>query len=454
MGISLSGWRAAIGTFPVKIHFHNKYVIPKQKFYADGTCFYGRKEWECYLARSKVYCKYQAPRNTFFGLVILSWTIQCILLSSGDVHPNPGPNSIRNFSDITMCHSNIRSLKQICHITGERFKLNDINCHLNHIDIITLSETWLTGADSSDDYLIPGYQRPFRRDRGLNNGTVGYGGVMAWVSDQIACKQRSDLECDDIEAMWLEIRSANQKFFVCTLYRTTSNSDRTFWDKMQDMITPLFEMGAIFYIIGDINADLLTNEGRKLNDFIESNSLHSFITEPTRITDQSSTILDQIVTNRPETVKSTSVEQPVSSNDHCTIVASLSFKKKIAHAYKRTMWDYKNANFELFRTALSNFDWNSCFAINFNVSEIAENWSNAFMKIAKRVIPNKVVTVRPNDKPWYSNKLRLKRKNMMKLYKKSKSNNSDHDLEAYKLARNDYFTSIRNAKKAFNDSKL
>ena len=95
MGISLSGWRAAIGTFPVKIHFHNKYVILKQKFYADGTCFYGRKEWECYLARSKVYCKYQAPINTYFGLVILSWTIQCILLSSGDVHPNPGPNSIR-----------------------------------------------------------------------------------------------------------------------------------------------------------------------------------------------------------------------------------------------------------------------------------------------------------------------------------------------------------------------
>ena len=50
-------------------------------------------------------------------------------------------------------------------------------------------------------------------------GTEGYGGVLAWVSDSIACKRRIDLEAAEIEAMWLEIRSKNNKFYLCVTYR-------------------------------------------------------------------------------------------------------------------------------------------------------------------------------------------------------------------------------------------
>ena len=139
---------------------------------------------------------------------------------------------------IYICHSNIRSLKQTCSTSGNNFKFNDVKFHLDNFDIITLSETWLTSGNSSDDYLIPGYQRPFRRDRGPDNGPPGYGGVIAWVSDKLACKRRNDLESNDLEALWLEVRSLNFKFFVCTLYRTSSNSDRSFWDKLQLCYSP------------------------------------------------------------------------------------------------------------------------------------------------------------------------------------------------------------------------
>ena len=76
-----------------------------------------------------------------------------------------------------------------------------VKCHLaDKYDNITLSETWLTKGDPNDKYTIPGYQMPLRKDRGFNNGTVGYGEVMAWVSDQLACNRRADLECDELEA--------------------------------------------------------------------------------------------------------------------------------------------------------------------------------------------------------------------------------------------------------------
>ena len=38
---------------------------------------------------------------------------------------------------------------------------------------------------------------PCVKTEALKNGTVGYGGVMALVSNNLDCKRRVDLECDD-----------------------------------------------------------------------------------------------------------------------------------------------------------------------------------------------------------------------------------------------------------------
>jgi len=455
MGISLNAWRTAIGTFLVKDRPLNKFKIPKHSFNENFNGFWGRSEWARYLYCSKYLSKTRIMQNKYFGLVILSWTAQCLLLISGDVHPNPGPECKENFRKISICHSNIRSLKQVCDTSGASLKLDHIKCHLvDRFDIITLSETWLTNSDSNDKFNLPGYQKPFRLDRTCDIGTVGYGGVLAWVSTKLACKRRMDLEIAEIEAMWLEIRSSNIKFFVCTLYKTSSNSDRTFWDKMQDMIAPLFEIGATFIILGDINADPFTPEGRKLTNFVNTNELYAYIKEPTRITNTSSTIVDQIISNRPGIVKSVLVEPPISLNDHCNISASLSFSKPKAHPYKRIMWDYKNGNFELFREKLSAFDWDSCLKPEYDIDKMTDLWSNAFLKIAKSSIPTKVVTMRPNDKPWYSNILRLKRKRMIQHFKAFKSQKTDTKWADYKQIRNEYFNDIKAAKKSYDETNL
>ena len=134
------------------------------------------------------------------------------------------------------------------------------------------------------------------------------------------------------------------------------------------MLFPLHESGAKFIILGDLNADPSTLEGEKLDEFIESNSLFSFISEPTRITDTSATRVDQIITNLPDMIKSTKIEPPISSNDHCNISATLSFKKKKQLAYKRVMWDYKNADFDLFH--LSSKGLTGKNALNLNLIQI------------------------------------------------------------------------------------
>ena len=129
---------------------------------------------------------------------------------------------------ISICHANVRSIK-------DKEKFTQVKCELeDQFDIITLSETWLSNKESSIDYRIYGYQAPFRRDRSV--GVIGYGGIIAFVSNSIACKRRLDLESHDIEGMWLEIRVVNDKFFLFVLYRAESNTDGNYWQLLQDNI--------------------------------------------------------------------------------------------------------------------------------------------------------------------------------------------------------------------------
>ena len=55
---------------------------------------------------------------------------------------------------------------------------------------------------------------------------------------------------------------------------------------------------------------------------------------------------------------------------------------------KRTMWDYKNANFPLFHEKLNAFDWSSRFNRRYDIDTMTTLWTNSFTQIAKSAIPN------------------------------------------------------------------
>ena len=327
MGVSILLYRASIGSFNNCIKKCVKLTYPRHLFdERENHCFsYKLHEWSQLLF--KYHCKKPLlnAKNLLRSYVAASIIIQLLLALCMDIHPNPGPNT--DHRNITICHINIRSIKG-------KDKLLHVKTDLaGRYDVIALSETWLSEYDRTDDFLLPGYQIPQRRDRTI--GAVGYGGVMVWVSDKIACKRRQDLEIDDIEAMWLEIRSVNKKFFLCTVYRSDSNTDTSFWEKLQDNIDILQEnLNPKIMICGDLNADFNTRHGKLLKEFVETNNYTFHINEPTRITANSSTILDQFITNFPTFVQNVQVLPPLSNSDHCLITIDCLFKiKKIKIIY-------------------------------------------------------------------------------------------------------------------------
>ena len=204
--------------------------------------------------------------------------------------------------------------------------------------------------------------------------------------------------------MPLEICTNNHKFLLCVLYRAP-NQDDSFWDLLQENLNFVQEKHNLkTMLIGDLNADPNTRQGTLLNDFTQANHLTQHIDKPARISKHSSTIIDQCITNFPNYIKNVEVLSPVSTNDHCTIAIKCLFRVRKARSYSRAMWDFKNADFNAFRSALDAADWDGCLSNDIDLS--ATQWTELFLRIARSTIPNKNVQIRPNDKSWYLGHLR------------------------------------------------
>jgi exonuclease III len=402
MAVDIVVYRARIGTFhgtsrkQTCFLFHSSnyqnIFTRRSKIGSFHNYLYGRKEW---AMEHKNFCLSFTARSALYSVysnISMYLLLSSLLALCGDVHPNPGPQP---WTDLSISHTNIRSIRA-------PDKIEHIRCELaDNFDIVTLSETWLHSNCDNLELEINGFQSPFRKDRSNDSG---YGGVMAWVSSNLSAKRRSDLELPQLEIMWLEVRSKNNKFILGVGYRPPSAND-DFWQLFQDSLDKVIASGiSNVFIIGDFNADPRTTAGSNLDLFTKMNNMQCLINEPTRTTENSSSILDQIITNATHFVKKTVIHPPIATCDHATISLDLLFRIKKQSSYVRRMWDFSIANFDEYRRVLQQM--NLTEAITDDVNESCNKLTNSILSAAKICIPSKLVTVRHNDKPWFNNYLR------------------------------------------------
>ena len=139
-----------------------------------------------------------------------SWLrfISFLLLLCGDIHPNPGPNLNKPSHNLNIMHVNLNSLT----VEPKLDELSTITLDYN-IDILAISESWLTKDDCNDDIQIPNFLNPIRKDRCYSRG----GGVCIYVRETLAYKRRVDLEHPGVESIWIEILTGRKKTAFCCL---------------------------------------------------------------------------------------------------------------------------------------------------------------------------------------------------------------------------------------------
>ena len=194
---------------------------------------------------------------------------------------------------ISFIHLNARSL-------NSNFReIDDYLSSLNYkFDIIAISETWVSEPEHNK-FNINGYD-VYHTNRKNKRG----GGVALYVKQELACKFLSckSLVVDDLfECCTLEILiSGHRNIIVSCIYRCPGSNTDIFSEHIVQLFFELTMRKTVF-LCGDFNIDILkhkVNQGTKsFLDTMYSIGLYPLIDRPTRISNHSFTLIDNVFTN-------------------------------------------------------------------------------------------------------------------------------------------------------------
>lgn len=362
-------------------------------------------------------------------IILLLLTI--LLFLCGDIHPNPGPTNTN--AKLSIVHNNICSLAN---------KTIFIEAELGHFDIITLSETKLHSKSIEDKLIINGYTPPVRCDR---TGDTGHGGVAIYVKKDLICIHRPDLEVPGLEAVWVETRLNQDILLVGSFYRAPDERV-AYWDLIEESINKAGNTPHKYIVLGDFNCD---NDASRphINRIIYLNNLNQLITEPTRVTENTSTLIDLILTPCPEIVQKVGVLPAVQSDHRCPFIEIKSESMRNS-SFKRTIYNYNKLDNEKFNNMLDQADWNEIVSLE-SLNEAAETFTNKLMTLAKTCMPSKTITIRENDAPWMTEEIRKLIERKLRVHLIAKILDSNWCWELFRKIRNNLTDLIRKRKENY-----
>ena len=308
----------------------------------------------------------------------------------------------------------------------------------NLIHVLGLSETKLNGNHPESVFEINGYQTPYRRDRKTNSG----GGLLIYIKNGVSASRRSDLEHENLECIWTEVKPVKSKsFLVGNIYRPPNSSIQ--WNAIfEDCMETVLREEKEIYIMGDINRDLLNNQIKTAwTDYMEPFGLTQLVSEATRVTSDSRTLIDHIYSNCPENVTSLDVPK-IGLSDHYPIFFTRKMHvqpPKMSH-YTISYRSFKHFDELKFVEDLQSVPWDTIKLFD-DTDDILEAWLDLFLQVVDKHVPLKQHRVRHKNQPqWLSSEIL----EAMKCRDRHKSL-GNHD--EYKVWRNKVIKLIQNGKK-------
>lgn len=237
----------------------------------------------------------------------------CLYIDPNDLYST----SLKDAFDLSIVHLNCRSLIK------NHDAVSDLLYSLTHCSftIAAVTETWLHDSISASLIDIPNYTF-IRNDRLDKRG----GGVGFYIKHGFCYSVRSDLSniSPHFESLFIEVKNCKDTVVIGTIYRPPANSIPSFNEDLSKLLTLINTENKTCYLVGDFNIDLIQyGENRHVNDFLDllySSSFLPRISKPTRITDNSSTLIDNIFCNN-HNVQLTSGIIVCDISDHLPIYA-------------------------------------------------------------------------------------------------------------------------------------
>ena len=189
---------------------------------------------------------------------------------------------------------------------------------------------------------------------------------------------------------------------------------------------------------------LVLNDHVVIKDAIRENGFKQLISKPTRITKNSKTLIDIIITtDSSKIVDSIVYANSCSDHDLVGIVRKMNVKKYVPR--KIFVRDYSKYNRNTFKDELRNVPWENCL----KQPDVNSAW-NMFKRYVTTAVDTHTPLVerkiRGKENPWMSREIKIKMNSRDYYLRRAKRSNSEVDWSTYKRMRNNVTCSLRQAK--------
>ena len=332
----------------------------------------------------------------------------------------------------------------------------------NNFSVIGVTETWLHDANH-DKYNLDGYNQ-------INNyrtSRIG-GGVSLYIMQCFEYIERKDLfrmesyiECLFVEVQTLD-KSEKHKL-IGVVYRPPDTRVELFNDAISEVLSILKTENKKCYILGDFNLNLLNSDKHPpTDDFINIMFSYSFvpvINKPTRISNKSATLIDNIFVNDIDAAHFFHGILFTDISDHFPLFYIDSSSKLNKNQRKLSYRDYSHTNINSFTDKLTRQDWSNVTNSN-NPSEAYTHFHNIFINTYNSCFPYKQAKNNyKNKKVWLTQALKNSIKNKNKLFILTRRHPSELNFSNYKKYRNRLNQLLRTAERnhyeqLFSDNRL
>ena len=352
-------------------------------------------------------------------------------------------------SDFTEFEFSSKGL-HICNLNVRHIlpKIDDIQIILSSKqgpDIVGMCETFLKKNNPDSQLFIEGFNI-LRKDRSDVQDKSG-GGLLLYYKQALQVIRRNDLEISNIESIWAEVILPNSRpFLICTVYRPP-NALSNWIDLFEEELSKAHATGLKFLLMGDFNIDITCCTNSKWNSLIQLFDLLQIITEPTRVTHSTSTIIDHVYTTKPENIVECFVPHyAISDHYPVCLTRKVNYKLPKVEHITSTYRCFKNFNENAFQSDLANALQN--FELNHqSVDDDFNALHTIVIKQLDKHAPVKQRRVKSRRLPdWYTTEIGEARKARDKF-------KFQRNWPEYKRLRNKTSKLIKNAKrKHFTDS--
>ena len=316
-------------------------------------------------------------------------------------------------------------------------------------DVLTLSETWLNHSIEDSEIALPGFTC-VRKDRTETN--KGYGGVAIYVREGLPFQVRNDLHSIEHECLWIEITRAKcRSTLISCVYRAPNIDFSGFISNFNSCMENIKLDKCDLVLLGDFNANMLLHsrniEKKELLKFMRVFDLTQLITDATRVTETTRTLVDVILVNNDHRITDSGVVS-VSLSDHYLIYCVL--KSGITKAQPKTIEyrSYKNLNTNSFVADLNNVPWH-VIENEDDIDNAVLSWNTLFTEVANSHAPVKKRRVKGVSIPWINNKINELMKDRDFHHRRAVKTNSVHHWARYRSLKNLVNREIKSAKSKY-----